>query len=510
MKLSALTDPLIVLSASGGKRFGDPEITAICYDSRKAVPGTLFVAVEGLALDGHRFIPDALSRGAVAVVCSRPVTADAVVVRVADARAALARLACRFYGRPAREMALVAITGTNGKTTVTYLLEQILKKAGKRPGVVGTINYRYADRVFDNPVTTPESLELQAILRQMADAGVTHAVMEVSSHALDLHRVDGCRFDLAVFTNLTQDHLDYHGDMDRYWNCKKRLFTDFLKPVDSEVPVRAVANTDDPRGRTLAGMLGRAVLRTAAYGEGDLAPLGVVRDLAGIRGSIASPSGEIAFDSALVGDFNLENILSAAGAALGLGIPVAAIAAGIDATPCVPGRLERIADGSGRTVFVDYAHTPDALENAIAALRSLTAGRIVTVFGCGGDRDSTKRPIMGEIAARLSDLAVVTSDNPRSENPLAIIEQVEAGVRRTASRRFSEADLNGKWGGPGYLVAPDRMTAIATAIRVSGPGDAVLIAGKGHETYQILADETIHFDDREAARNVLAAGRTGA
>jgi UDP-N-acetylmuramoyl-L-alanyl-D-glutamate--2,6-diaminopimelate ligase len=514
MKLSTLTDRLTVLSTTGGKRFGDPEITAVCYDSRKAVPGSLFVAVEGLARDGHRFIPDALSRGAVAVVCSREVVADAVVVRVADSRAVLAQLARRFYGQPAREMTLVAVTGTNGKTTVTYLLEQMLKQAGKRPGVVGTINYRYGDQESDNPVTTPESLELQAILRQMADAGVTHAVMEVSSHALDLHRVDGCHFDLAVFTNLTQDHLDYHGDMDRYWACKKRLFTDFLKPADGEVSVRAVVNTDDPKGRELAGMLGSAVLRTAAYGEGDLTPLGVVRDLAGIRGSIDSAHGEILFESPLVGDFNLENILSAAGAALGLGIPVAAIAAGIDATACVPGRLERIADDSGRTVFVDYSHTPDALENAITALRSLTAGRIVTVFGCGGDRDNSKRPIMGEIAARLSDLAVVTSDNPRSEDPLAIIDQVEVGVRRTGKRRFAAQELNGnldeKWPGPGYLVEPDRMTAIAMAIKVSEPGDAVLIAGKGHETYQILADETIHFDDREAARKVLAAGRTGA
>ncbi|WP_319524161.1 UDP-N-acetylmuramoyl-L-alanyl-D-glutamate--2,6-diaminopimelate ligase [uncultured Desulfosarcina sp.] len=514
MKLSVLTNRLNVLSSTGLERFGDPEITAVCYDSRKAAPGSLFVAVEGLAQDGHRFIPDALSRGAVAVVCSRPVTVDAVVYRVADAREALARLACRFYDDPSRQMTLVGVTGTNGKTTVTYLLEKMLTRAGKRPGVVGTINYRYGDQVFDNPVTTPESLELQGILRQMADAGVTHAVMEVSSHALDLHRVDGCRFDLAVFTNLTQDHLDYHGDMNRYWACKKRLFTEFLKPVDSEVPVRAVVNTDDPKGRELAEMLGSAVLRTAAYGEGDLTPLGVVRDLAGIRGGIASACGEIPFESPLVGDFNLENILSAAGAALGLGLPVAAIAAGTDATPCVPGRLERIADDSGRTVFVDYSHTPDALENAITALRNLTAGRIVTVFGCGGDRDNSKRPIMGEIAARLSDLAVVTSDNPRSEDPLAIIDQVEVGMRRTGKRRFSAQDVIGnldeKWSGSGYLVEPDRMTAIATAIKVSGVGDAVLIAGKGHETYQILADRTIHFDDREAARQVLAAGRTGA
>ena len=511
MKLSALMDGLSVVSETGAKAFADPEIEAICYDSRKAAPGSLFVAIEGMAVDGHRFIPDALARGAVAVVCSRPVKADVPVIQVPDSRAALARLACRHYGNPSEEMTLVGITGTNGKTTVTYLLEAILQQAGLRPGVVGTINYRYADQCFDNPVTTPESLELQAILRQMAAAEVTHAVMEVSSHALDLHRVDGCRYDLAVFTNLTQDHLDHHGDMERYWACKQRLFTDFLKPAGKRHPLRGVVNTDDPRGRELAGRLGPTALRTAAYGEGDIVPLGVIRDLAGIRGSIATPQGEIPFNSPLVGDFNLENILSAAGAAVALGIPNASIAAGIDAAACVPGRLERIIEGTGCTVFVDYAHTPDALENAISALRTLTTARIVTVFGCGGDRDAGKRPIMGEIAARLSDLAVVTSDNPRSEDPLAIIAQVEPGVRQAGSRKIAaEAPVDG-WQGPAYLVEPDRRTAIETAIRFAGSEDAVLIAGKGHETYQILADATIHFDDREAAREVLAAmDRAGA
>jgi len=511
MKLSTLTDQLAILSVTGGEKSADPEIEAICYDSRKAVPQSLFVAIEGLAVDGHRFVTDALARGAAAVVASQPVAANVPVVRVPDSRAALARLACRFYGNPAREMTLLGVTGTNGKTTVTYLLEAILKRAGKRPGVVGTINYRYADKVFDNPVTTPESLELQAILRQMADAGVTHAVMEVSSHALDLHRVDGCRYDLAVFTNLTQDHLDHHGDMERYWASKRRLFSDFLKAADSGFPTRAVVNTDDPRGRELAGGMGSAGLRTAAYGDGDIVPMGVIRDLAGIRGSIVTPAGEIPFSSSLVGDFNLENILSAAGAALALGLPLASIAAGIDGTACVPGRLERIGSDRGPTVFVDYAHTPDALENAITALRTLTTARIITVFGCGGDRDTSKRPIMGAIAARLSDLAVVTSDNPRSEDPLAIIAQVEAGVRQAGNRRIAAAALGNGWQGSAYLVQPDRMAAIETAIRAAGSDDAVLIAGKGHETYQILAHETIHFDDREAARQVLAAmERTGA
>jgi UDP-N-acetylmuramyl-tripeptide synthetase len=511
MKLSLLTDPLTIEGTTGLPLPADPDVTAVCYDSRKVTPGAVFVAIEGFADDGHRFIPDAVKSGAVAVVCRQPVTADAVVIRVADPRAALAEMACRFYGHPASRMTLVGVTGTSGKTTVTYLLEQILLKAGHRPGVVGTINYRYAGQAFANPVTTPESLELQEMFRQMADSGTTHVVMEVSSHSLDLHRVDGCHFAAAVFTNLSHDHLDHHGTMDRYWHSKKRLFSDHLKPSDQTHPIRAVVNTDDPRGRELAAALGNRVLRTAAYGDGDIVPLGVVRDLAGIRGSIATPQGEIPFDSSLVGDFNLENILSAAGAALALGVPAAAITAGIEATGCVPGRLERIPEGGDRFIFVDYSHKPAALENAISALRALTAGRLITVFGCGGDRDRSKRPVMGEIAARLSDLTVVTSDNPRSEDPMTIIAQVEEGVRKTGIRHFTAGSLINGWEGKGYLVAPDRMTAIETAIRAAGDHDAVLIAGKGHETYQILATETIHFDDREAARQVLeAVDQTGA
>ena len=272
MKLSLLTDQLCVEATTGAHPSVDPEVTAICYDSRKVTPGAVFVAIEGFAADGHRFIPDAVKQGAVAVICRTPVVVDAVVIRVADPRAALAQLSCRFYGQPADRLTLVGVTGTSGKTTVTYLLEQILEKAGHRPGVVGTINYRYAGQAFTNPVTTPESLELQEILRQMADSGTTHVVMEVSSHSLDLHRVDGCQYDVAVFTNLSHDHLDLHGTMDRYWRSKKKLFSDYLKPADSGNPVRAVVNTDDPRGRELAAALGTMVLRTAVYEDGDIVP----------------------------------------------------------------------------------------------------------------------------------------------------------------------------------------------------------------------------------------------
>jgi UDP-N-acetylmuramyl-tripeptide synthetase len=292
--------------------------------------------------------------------------------------------------------------------------------------------------------------------------------------------------------------------MDRYWACKKRLFIDYLKSSDADHPVRAVINGDDPKGRELAQIMGAAALRTATHGDGEVLPLSVDRDLAGTRGSIITPNGKISFTSALVGAFNLDNILSAAGAALTLGISPAAIAAGIHATPCIPGRLERIVPGGERTIFVDYAHTPNALENAIAALRMLAPNRLITVFGCGGDRDNHKRPMMGEIAARLSDLVVVTSDNPRSENPLRIIAQVEAGVKQVCTRRLSSGNLNTDWQAKTYVVEPDRMGAIGLAIRAAGADDAVLIAGKGHETYQILADKTIPFDDREVARQVLA------
>jgi len=511
MKLSLLIDQLAIEARTGARPKLDSDVTAICYDSRKVVPGAVFVAIEGFAVDGHRFIPDAVRNGAVAVVCHKPVTVEAVVIRVEDPRAALARLACCFYRYPAEELTLVGVTGTSGKTTVTYLLEQLLEAAGHRSGVVGTINYRFAGQVFGNPVTTPESLDLQGILRQMAYNGITHVVMEVSSHALDLHRVDGCRFDAAVFTNLSHDHLDYHGTMDAYWCSKKKLFVDYLKPADWGHAVRAVVNADDPRGQQLIESLGPAVLRVATTGSGDILPLAVIRDLAGIRGSIATPAGEIPFTSSLVGDFNLANILSAVGAALVLGIPPLAIAAGINATECVPGRLERIMEGGERFIFVDYSHKPDALKNAIEALRKLTPGRLITVFGCGGDRDNAKRPVMGEIAARLSDLTVVTSDNPRSEDPLTIIAQVEAGVRRVCTRRLSRDALKDGWQGNEYVVEPDRKAAIAVAIRAARKNDAVLIAGKGHETYQILASETIHFDDREVARQVLAAmGENGA
>ncbi len=505
MKLSTLIATIDVEETSGVDPNADPEVTNVCYDSRKVGPGAVFVAITGFATDGHRFIDDAMAKGAVAVVCEKPVAADRPVFRVGNTRAALARLAVCLYGYPTGVLTLVGVTGTNGKTTVTYLLEQILIEAGLLPGVVGTINYRYAGTEADNPVTTPESSDLQAILRRMADAGVSHVVIEVSSHALDLHRVDGCRFDVAVFTNLTQDHLDHHGDMQHYWACKKRLFSDYLKPSDEAHRVRAVANVDDPKGRELADELGTAVHQVSVRGHGDITAQVIESNLAGIRGSILlTGDGEIPFSSSLVGGFNLENILNASAAAMALGVPPTAIAAGISGDVCVPGRLERISQPGGPAVFVDYAHTPDALENVTTTLRELTPGRLITVFGCGGDRDGTKRPLMGRIAAEFSDLCVITSDNPRSEDPLAIIAQVEVGVCQVSTQKLAAADIDRTWPSGAYLVEPDRQAAIGAAIGAAGDADAVLIAGKGHEPYQILANGTIHFDDREVARKILA------
>ena len=503
MKLSTLIQSLDRKPAHGTQSPVDIEVTAICYDSRKVVPGAVFVAMEGEVTDGHRFAEEAVRKGAVAVVCKRPVSVDAQVIRVLNPRTALANMACRFFGHPAKRMTMVGVTGTNGKTTVTYLMEEILKKAGYLPGVVGTINYRYADKVVDNPVTTPESVDLQGILKEMADGGVTHVVMEVSSHSLDQSRVDGVDFDLALFTNFTQDHLDYHKEMDRYWACKKRLFFEHLKPMTPDYPLRVVVNVDDPKGAELADAFGPLLLTASRLGKADVYPIVKKLDRSGIFGRIVTPQGEIPLASKLVGAFNLENILIAAAGALALKVSPVHIQAGISSAASVPGRLESIVADDRPMVFVDYAHTPDALENVLSTLKELAAGRLITVFGCGGDRDKKKRPLMGEIAARISDLAVITSDNPRSEDPAAIIEQVEVGVRRVFSTRFRADALQNGWKGKGYLSEPDRMVAIETAIGAASAKDIVLIAGKGHETYQILGNKTIHFDDREAVRKVF-------
>ncbi len=505
------------VKSRGDEGFLNHDITSIHYRAQDVKPGGLFVAITGQTADGHNFIDRAVENGALAVVVQKPPgrqhlslrkperpANSPIVVQTADTRKALADLAACFYQYPSEDMHLTAITGTNGKTTVAYLIESILTKAGFKAGVNGTINYRFAGKTYPNPMTTPESLDLQKILFEMRQAGVTHVVMEASSHAMDLNRIRGCRLDIAVFTNLSQDHLDFHGDMQSYWASKRRLFTDYLEAGSGETDVVAVINCDDPRGAELADNLSVKLIKTGSSPVSDIQAETSRYELVGTKGRLSTPQGSFDFKTPLVGVHNIENIRNACGIAVALDIKAKNIKDGIEALKAVPGRLERIVTSSGRFVYVDYAHTPDALENAILALTEIAPARLICVFGCGGDRDREKRPMMGEIAARLCDLAVVTSDNPRSEDPTAIIEQILPGVEQSRGRGYSSEELKSGFEEKGFTIEADRQRAIELAVIASRPNDAVLIAGKGHETYQILGDKTIDFDDREEARKALA------
>ena len=502
MKLARLIAGLQPAAVTGLKGEG-PEVAALHYRSQEVTPGGVFVAMKGLTADGHDFIDDALRRGAVAVVAEKATPRKTAVITVPDARRALAELAAAFYGRPSEHMTVVAVTGTNGKTTTTYVIESILEQAGVGAGVIGTINYRYGGKTFANPVTTPESLDLQRILADMRAAGVTHVVLEASSHAIDLSRIHCCWMDVAVFTNLSQDHLDYHGTIQAYWETKKRLFTEHFAAGPKAGRAVAVINTDNVHGRELAALLASRVVRVGTGEDCDVRGEHMTCSLQGIQGALALEGAHMDFNSHLVGRHNVENILCAVGASAALGLPPETIRSGIAALICVPGRLERVATRGERFVYVDYSHTPDALEHALTALRELASGRIICVFGCGGDRDRTKRPIMGAIAARLSDLAVVTSDNPRTEDPRAIIEQILPGVREQGLIQVEAEHLGSTSAGKAFAAEADRRRAIEAGIRAARPGDTVLIAGKGHETYQVIGRRTIHFDDREEAARVL-------
>ncbi|MDA8140593.1 MAG: UDP-N-acetylmuramoyl-L-alanyl-D-glutamate--2,6-diaminopimelate ligase [Desulfobacteraceae bacterium] len=509
MKMVQLLNAIENLRSAGKSRTSDAalgamEVTEVFYRAQAVTPAGLFVAVKGFAADGHEFIGQAVQRGAAAVVCEHSTGAKAPEIVVSDSRKALAQLGAEFFGHPSRRMTIVGITGTSGKTTTCYLIESILRAAGLKVGVIGTVNYRYNDQVFDNPVTTPESLDLQRILAQMQAAGVTHVAMEISSHALDLSRVHACDVDVAVFTNLSQDHLDFHHDMEQYWQSKRTLFTRYLPASVGKVALRAVINSDDQRGRELSGQLNLPRLTTGQTGPADIQALSAQCGLEGIEALIRTPKGDLKIHSALVGHHNLENILNAVGVALALDLGTQAIQAGIQHLGNVPGRLERVVDPGGRRfVYVDYAHKPDALEKVLSALRTLTQQRIICVFGCGGDRDRSKRSLMGAIAARFSDLVVVTSDNPRTERPEQIITQIVEGVRQQGLRFYMPSALPDDYTGKGYVVEADRRKAIALGIRAASPGDTILIAGKGHEPYQIIGKEKFPFDDRIEAGKAL-------
>lgn len=481
------------------------EVGEIAYHSAKVRKGMLFVAIRGVTADGHTFIEEALDRGAAALVVERGRGKDYRIpqIVVPDSRAALARLAAAFFGHPSRKMRLVGVTGTNGKTTTSFLIESILEGESLPCGVVGTINYRYRGRVIPAPMTTPESYDIQRMLREMSESGVTHVIMEVSSHALDLRRVDDCHFDVGVFTNFTQDHLDYHADLDEYRHCKEHFFMAII-PAGNKQRRTAILNLDDPVGEKLwqtvnYTKMGYATQRQTSFWAGD-----ITSSLKGVEATIHTPRGSMKIHSPLVGEFNIYNIMAAMGAATVLGVPEESIRKGIDALSTVPGRMERIENDRGVEIFVDYAHTPDALKRALTVLRTLRGrGRLITVFGCGGDRDRTKRPLMGMAVARLSDLSIITSDNPRSEPPGDIIRDIEGGFISENGREIGREDLNRTVEGGGYLKIENRREAIGLAIQAARPGDIIVIAGKGHENYQIVGDRRLPFDDRAEARKAL-------
>ena len=493
-----LDDLLSEMPGAEARAPTEVEITSVEHDSRRITPGSLFVCIRGFRQDGHAFIADAAGRGAAAIVVQEdPATlripAGPTVVRVEDSRAALAQLAARFFDHPSRRLRLIGVTGTNGKTTTAYLVEAILRAAGHRVGLLGTIEYRCGAVTFPGERTTPESSDLQRLLARMRDLGAWGAVMEVSSHSLALHRVAECEFDVAVFTNLTQDHLDFHGTMERYAETKARLFRGLGQGrVKPGVPA-AVLNADDAWSTFMARATSARVIRFGLQTEADLHPRTMTFGLAGIRASVDSPWGPLEITSPLVGRHNLSNILGAAAACLQIGLPRKVVEAGVANLPAVPGRFEKVEAGQPFGVVVDYAHTPDALERVLAFAREFARGRLLVVFGCGGDRDRGKRPLMGEVAARLADRVFATSDNPRGEEPLAILKEIEIGVKKVSL------------GGKTHVTIPDRREAIGAALAEARGGDLVVIAGKGHETYQILRDRTIPFDDRVVAREALAA-----
>jgi UDP-N-acetylmuramoyl-L-alanyl-D-glutamate--2,6-diaminopimelate ligase len=460
---------------------GDPIVTDVTYRSADVRAGSMFFCVPGDHVDGHDFAAAAEAAGAVAVVVERPVAVGCAQVVVPRVRWAMGPMSAAFFGRPSEAFPLVGVTGTNGKTTTTYLLESIFRAAGLAPGVVGTTGVRIDGRVVPFDRTTPEAPDLQRLFAQMSDEGVRAAAMEVSSHGLDQHRVDGTRVACAVFTNLSQDHLDYHGTMEAYFEAKARLFT----PELSEL---GVVDVDTEEGRRLAGQASVPVT-TIGFREPSADVLATEVEIG--AGGVSFRMGDLVIRSSLRGPYNVSNALAACVAARQVGVSDEALAQGVAALPGVPGRLEPVDEGQPFSVLVDYAHTPDSLENVLRATRRLAGDRaLVVVFGCGGDRDRGKRPLMGEAATRLADRTVVTSDNPRSEDPLAIIAEIEPGAAR---------------GGGSYAVEPDRRRAIALALAEAKPGDVVVIAGKGHETGQQFADRTVPFDDRVVAREELAS-----
>ena len=485
MKLEDLLQGIEVVARRGD---AEPQIGHIACHTQKVQPATLFFALRGAKSDGNKFVTSALEGGAVAIASEEAppegLAPGIAWIQVREGRKALATAAANFYGHPAQDLQLVAVTGTNGKTTTTHLLDSICRASGASTGLFGTIAYHTPRGDYPAPNTTPESLDLQRFLAEIRDGGGKYAALEASSHALSMDRLWGCRFDAAVFTNLTREHMDYHKTFEDYFAAKRRLF----EGTGAGKPAWGVVNTDDPYGARLAG-LAEKTLTYGLEGSPDITTRKFQLSFAGLSFVAQTPAGKIPVESPFVGRINVYNILAAVGAALALGIPAEAMQAGIAKLGSVAGRFQRVEMGQPFLVVVDYAHTDDALENLMRTARELNPkGRVIILFGCGGEKDRTKRPVMGEVAGRLSDLAVVTSDNPRSEDPLKIISDIVVGLQK----------VQGK-----YAIEPDREKAIGLALDEARAGDMVLLAGKGHEITQVLRERTLAWSDDEKARQAL-------
>jgi len=481
------------LRAFQGFAFEDSDVLSVEYDSRKVFPGSVFVAVQGLEIDGHNFINDAVEKGCTALVVSsergdefRKYADRGIALLLSDdTRKSLSRLSAVFCGNPSGKLHVTGVTGTNGKTSITYLLESVFAECGINCAVMGTINYRWQGRTVEAPNTTPESREVQYMLKQMADDGVTHVIMEVSSHALELNRVDDVEFDIAVFTNLTGDHIDFHKSMDKYFEAKRKLF--YLLNASSKRNKTAVINIDDSYGEIIAGDCSSMNFNTVTFGfsENDgirISEESVKNKITGLSFDFNDSGIEHSLNLQLAGKFQAHNSIAAYASAINTGLAAEAVCSGLEKLKSVPGRLQVLDPGRGFFMIVDYAHTPDALLKLLQSAREMDHNRIITVFGCGGDRDRTKRPVMGGIAAENSDFAIVTSDNPRTEDPEIIIEEIIAGIKKE-----------------NYMSESDREKAIEKAVNMAQADDIIVIAGKGHEDYQIIGKKKRHFDDREIA-----------
>ena len=482
MKLKELLKDIAVLECTADP---DTEIGSIHYDSRKVTPNSLFVAISGFASDGNRFIPMAREKGAVAVVTAKKPEGEVPYILVESDRMALALLGCNFYGHPAKAMTMIGVTGTNGKTSTTLLLKQVLEKTlGAKVGLIGTMANMVGDEVIPTERTTPESFELQGLFARMRDAGCTHVVMEVSSHAVTLERIGGVHFDIAAFTNLTEDHLDFHKTMDAYCDAKAELFRRCGK---------AVINTDDSYAPRFQQAADCPVLSTGVSRAADLQAKQVELLSDGIRYTLAAPEGETKVHVPIPGRFTVYNTLTVLGIARQLGISLSDAACALETVEGVKGRIEVVpTPGTDYTVLIDYAHTPDGLENVLTSVRDFCRGRVISVFGCGGDRDPIKRPIMGHIGVKLADFAVITSDNPRTEAPMAIIEDILKGVEKEDGA---------------YIVVEDRKSAIRYAMDIAKKDDIIVLAGKGHETYQDIGGVKLHLDEREEVAAHLAENK---